>query len=97
MFVNKAVKFTEAFKYAFTSIPLVIVTPKPTLYQPDKAGLRNYIINLQKGSSRSSHEYPKDIKWLVDGLAAICSVPSHATYEELFTKLVTFITPLAKA
>ena len=58
--VNKAAKFTETSKYAITTEPLAIATPNLTLYQPGKAGLRNYIMNLPK---RSRHEYPRDAKW----------------------------------
>ena len=51
----------------------------PTLYQPDKAGLKNCIINLPRSSS---HEHPRYVKWVVDGLAEIRSVPPIATNEE---------------
>ena len=30
----------------------------------------------------SSHKYPRDIKWVVDGLVAIYSVPPLAANEE---------------
>ena len=66
--VNKAVKFTEALKYAIISIPLAVSTPKSALYQPEKAELRNNIINLSKSSS---HEYSRDVRWVVKGMAAI--------------------------
>ena len=79
LLVNKVVKPTEAFKYAITSVPLAVATLNPALYQPDKAGLRNYIINLLRSSS---HEYLRDVKWVVDGLAAIHSVHPRATNEE---------------
>ena len=60
LLVNKVSKFTEAFKYAITSVPLAVAILNPTLYQPDKGGLINYIINLPRSSS---HEYPRDVKW----------------------------------
>ena len=44
LFVNKTEKLAEAFKYPITSVPLAVATlylPKSTLYQSDKAGLRN--------------------------------------------------------
>ena len=51
LFVNKAVKFNEAFKYAIMLVPLTVGTLKSTLYQPGKAVLRNYIIhNIQEMS-----------------------------------------------
>ena len=46
LLINKAIKFTETFKYAIMSVPLAIATSKSTLHQPDKVELRNYIINL---------------------------------------------------
>ena len=57
--VNKVVKFTEAFKLTIISVPLAAAILNPTLYQPDKAGLRSYIINLPR---ISSHEYRRDVK-----------------------------------
>ena len=94
LLVDKRVKFTEAFKYEITSVLLTVATSKHTLYQPDKAGLRNYIINLPKSSS---HEYPRDVKWVVDGQVTICSVPPSANYEDWFKTLATFIAPPAEA
>ena len=94
LLVSKAIKFTEAFKYAIILVRLAVATPNSTLYQPDKAGLRNYVINLSK---RSSHEYPRDVRWVVDGMAADRSVPPRATFQEWFKTLVTFITLSAKA
>ena len=55
LLVNKVVKFTEAFNYAITSVPLAVVVLNPTLYRPDRSILRNYIVSLPKGSS---HNYP---------------------------------------
>ena len=75
LLVKKAVEFTGAFKYAITLVPLAVATPQSPLYQPDKIGLRNYIISL---SQSSGHKYPRDVKWMVDGLAAIRSVPPPA-------------------
>ena len=47
-----------------------------TLYQSDKAGLRNCINSLSKSSS---HKYPKDTQWVIDGMATFRSVPPSAT------------------
>ena len=97
LLVNKTEKLAEAFKYPITSVPLAVATlylPESTLYQSDKAGLRNYIINLSKSSS---HTYPRDAQWVVDKMAAIHSVPPSGTYEEWFKTLVKFITPPAEA
>ena len=38
----------KVFKYAITSVPLAVAILNPTLYQPDKAGLRNYISIYQE-------------------------------------------------
>ena len=54
---NKTEKLAETFKYPITSVSLAVATPESTLYQSDKAGLRNCIINLSKSSS---HKYPRD-------------------------------------
>ena len=89
MLVNKTEKLAEAFKYPITSVPLAVATPESTLYQSDKVGLRNYIINLSKSSS---HKYPADAQWVVDGTAATRSVPPSGTYEEWFKTLAKFIT-----
>ena len=91
--VNKTVKFTETFKYATTLVPLAAGTKKSTLYQSNKVGLRPYIISLPK---ISSHEYPRDVKRVVDGLAEVCSVPARTTYKEWFKTLLTFIALPAK-
>lgn len=68
--VNKVANFTEAFKYAIASVPLAVAILNPILYQLNKAGLTNYVINVP---TSSAHEYPGDIKWVADGLAAIRS------------------------
>ena len=94
MLVNKAVKLAEAFKYGTASVPLSVAIPKSTPRWVEKALLRNYIISLPKSSSP---EYPRDVKWVVDGLAAIRSVPPPTIYEEWFKTLVIFITPPAEA
>ena len=94
LLVNKTEKLAEAFKYPITSVPLAVATPESTLYQSDKAGLRNYMINLSK---RSSHKYPRDAQWVIDGMAAIRLVPPRSTYEEWFKTLVKPITPPAEA
>ena len=60
-------------------MPLAVAILNPTLYQPDKAGLRNDINDLPK---HSGQECPRDVKWMIDRLAAIRSVPPHATNEE---------------
>ena len=79
LLVNKAEKLSETFKYPVTFVPVVAATPQSRSYQSDKAGLRNCIINLSKSSS---HKYPKDDLWVIDGMAAIHSVPPRATHEE---------------
>ena len=89
LLVNKTVKFTEAFQYAITLVLLAAGTKKSTLYQSNKAIFRPYIISLPK---ISSHEYPRDVKRVVDGLAEVCSVPARTTYKEWFKNLLTFIT-----
>ena len=76
------------------SVPVAVATPELTLYQSDKAWLRNYIINISK---RSSRKYPRDVQWVVDEIAAIRSVPVSATYKEWFKTLAKFIIPPAEA
>ena len=56
-----------------SNVPL---TQESTLYQSDKTGLKNYIINLSKSSN---HKYPRDALWVIDGMATVRSVPSNAT------------------
>ena len=46
LLIKKVVKFTEVFKYAITSVTLAAAVLNPTLCKPEKASLRNYIINL---------------------------------------------------
>lgn len=41
LLVNKKVKFTKSFKYAIESLPLVTAAQESTVYEPDKARLRN--------------------------------------------------------
>ena len=59
-----------------SNVPLAVGTPESTQYQYDKAGLRNYIINLSKSSS---HKYPRDVQWVIDEMATIRLVPPSAT------------------
>ena len=103
LLVHKVVKFTEAFKYAITSLPLAVAILNSTLYQPGIGRLRN--INLSRSSSHKyPSEYSRDVKWVVDGFVAICSLCPCATYniycasyEEWFKTHKTFITPLEEA
>ena len=46
LLIKKVVKFTEVFKYAITSVTLAVAVLNPTLCKPEKASLRNYIINV---------------------------------------------------
>ena len=94
LLLNKTEKLAQAFKYPISFVPLAVASPELTLYQSDKAGLRNYIISLSKSSS---HTYPRDAQWVVDKMVAIHSVPPSGTYEEWFKTLVKFITPPAEA
>ena len=65
LLVKKAVEFTGAFKYAITLVPLAVATPQSPLYQPDKIGLRNYIISLSitKFWSQISKRCQVDGRW----------------------------------
>ena len=75
LLVNTVAKFTKSFKYVISSVPIAVAILNPTLHQSDKTGLRNYIINLPRSSS---HERPRDIRWVVDGLMVIRSEPPRA-------------------
>ena len=59
-------------------MPLAVATLESTLYQSNKTGLKNYMMNLSK---RVSHNYPKCV---VDGIAANRSVPPSTTYKVSF-------------
>ena len=65
LLLNKTEKLAQAFKFPISFVPLAVASPELTLYQSDKAGLRNYIIKLSKSSS---HKYPRDTQWVVDGI-----------------------------
>ena len=58
LLVNKAEKRTKAFKYQFMSEPLAFATPESSLYQSDKAGLKNDFINLSKSSRNKYQQMP---------------------------------------
>ena len=45
-----------------SNVPL---TQESTLYQFEKTGLKNYVISLSKSSS---HKYPGDAWWVIDGM-----------------------------
>ena len=65
LLLNKTEKLAEAFKYPISFVPLAVASPELMLYQSDKARIRNYIIKLSKSSS---HKYPRDTQWVVDGM-----------------------------
>ena len=66
----------KCWSIQISNVPLAVATPESTLYQSDKAGLRNCINSLSKSSS---HKYPKDTQWVIDGMATFRSVPPSAT------------------
>ena len=90
LLIAKSAKLEEAFQHPITSLPLSIATPKAELYQSDKAGFRNFII---QESDSSSTIHPLNAKWIIDGMAAVQSVKPKETYEEWFKMLIQFITP----
>ena len=59
---------TEAFSYPLTSVPLAIATPEFKLRQSEKVSFRNFLITE---SGAILHECPRNVAWLVDGMAAI--------------------------
>ena len=69
----------EAFSYTVTSLPLCIASPDSSLYQSDKAGLRNYIM---KSSNSFSSSFPQIAKWIIDGMVAIHSLKPRSAYTE---------------
>ena len=45
LLVHRVVKFTVEFKCSIRSVPLSVAILNRALYQPGKAGLKNYIIS----------------------------------------------------
>ena len=70
-------------------MPVSIALPDSSLYQPDKAGFRNYIM---KSSKSVSSFFPHIAKWFIDGMAAMRSIKPRSTYIEWFIDLLKYIT-----
>ena len=77
---------------AITSLPLSIATPDSGLFQTDKAGFQNLIL---KQSDAVRKDYPKNAKWIIDGMTAIRSAKPRNTYEEWFLALTDYMKPPA--
>ena len=63
-------------KHSIIQCTLAAANPESTQYQHDKDGLRYSIINLSKGSS---HKYPRDAQWVIDGMGKIRLVSPGST------------------
>ena len=90
LIVEKPAKVEDAFSYPITLFPLIIATPDSGLFQTDKAGFRNLIL---KQSDEVRKDYPKNAKWIIDGMTAIRSVKPRNTYEEWFLALTNYMKP----
>ena len=75
--VGKAISPEETHSHPLTTVPLALATLERDLRQGTKSVFRNYLI----GESTSIiEETPKGCIWLIDGMAAVNSIPSQQTW-----------------
>ena len=90
MLVGKTTTPEEAHSHLLTIVPLALATPERDLRQGSKAALRNYLI---EESISITVEPPKEGNWLIDGMAAVRSIPSQLTWGEYADTLLKFCCP----
>ena len=92
LLVGKITSLEEALSYPLTTVPLALATPERDLRQGSKAALRNYLI---EESQSLCDEPPHRGNWLIDGMAAVKSVPAQQTWGEYAEALFKFCLPLS--
>ncbi|MAG85790.1 MAG: hypothetical protein CMB97_00015 [Flavobacteriaceae bacterium] len=90
LIVSKSLSLEEAFRFPITTFPLSIATPEGNLRQSDKASFRNFLIVQSKSSTNN---VPLHAAWFIDGMAAVRSLKSKATYREWIKGLLKFLQP----
>ena len=88
--VGKSTTPEEAHSYPLTTVPLALATPESDLRQGSKAALRNYLIDE---STSIIEEPPIRGNWLIDGMAAVKSIPSQKTWGIYADILLKFCLP----
>ena len=89
--VGMATSPEEVHSHPLTSVPLALATPERDLRQGSKSALRNHII--EESSSATEDQPPIRGNWLIDGMAAVRSIPSQQTWGEFTDILVKFCLP----
>ena len=92
LLVGKITSLEEVLSYPLTTVPLALATPERDLRQGSKAALRNYLI---EESQSLCDEPPHRGNWLIDGMAAVKSVPAQQTWGEYAEALFKFCLPLS--
>ena len=90
LLAGKVTTSEEAHSYPLTTVPLALATPERDLRQGSKAALRNYLI---EESNSITEELPTRDNWLIDGMAAVKSIPSQKTWGEYADILLKFCLP----
>ena len=88
--VGKATTPEEAHSHPLTTVPLALATQERDLRQGSKATLRNYLIDE---CTSIIEEPPNRGNWLIDGMAAVKSIPSQMTWGEYADILLKFCLP----
>lgn len=83
-------KATSPHSYPLTTVPLALATPERDLRQGSKAALRNYLV---EESASGCDEPPDRGHWLIDGMAAVKSIPFQQTWGEYADVLMKFCLP----
>ena len=84
----------EAHSYPLTSVPLSLATPERDLRQGPKSTFRNY---LMEESASVGYEPMDNSTWLIDGMAAVNSIPPKPTWREYADALLKFCLPPSKS
>ena len=69
--VGKVATLEEAFHHPLITVPLRIAETATDLRSSDKACFCNFIL---KESASTKRQYPKNTKWIIDGMAAIRTI-----------------------
>ena len=88
--VGKDTSPEEALSFPLTCVPLALASPDGDLRQGSKASLRNHLI---EESDALTNEPADRAIWLVDGMAAVRSLPHKETWKEYAASFIMFCTP----
>ena len=86
----KAIPLNESLEHCITKIPHSIAISETKLYQSDKSGMKNMIIDESNSCMRCP---PMKASWIIDCMAIIRPAKPERTYKDFFKKILSSMMP----